>query len=147
MAVTAPRAGRRIGDPRRPLLFWLAVGWVGFVLVPWYGLEEGILDPTWLIDGWVWDDSTRPACSRGCGMASPGCCHIALFLALPVLALRLGATGRNAARILIAAGAGGLAWWLLQGFGIGLRGLQWDWLRALLGPLEIRQFGMGWGPC
>ncbi|MBM3524914.1 MAG: hypothetical protein FJX57_18350, partial [Alphaproteobacteria bacterium] len=27
---------------RRSLLIWIAVGWLGFVLVPWYGLEDGI---------------------------------------------------------------------------------------------------------
>ncbi len=59
------RAGRRIGDPRRPLLFWLAVGWVGFALLPWYGVEEGILDPAWLTDGWAWDDYYAPGLFQG----------------------------------------------------------------------------------
>jgi len=143
--VGAPRAARRIGDPRRPLLFWLAVGWVGFALLPWYGVEEGILDPAWLIDGWAWDDFYAPGLFQGLWHGKAWLLPHALFLALPVLALRFGATGRAAARILICAGLGGLAWWLLQGFGIGLRGLQWAWLQALLGPMPIRQFGMGWG--
>ena len=47
--------------------------------------------------------------------------------------------------LLIAVGAAGLAYFLLQGFGIGLRGFQWQWLTALFGELDIRQFGMGWG--
>ena len=25
------------------LVLWLAVGWVGFCLVPWYGIEDGFL--------------------------------------------------------------------------------------------------------
>ena len=145
MVATPLRAGRRIGDPRRPLLFWLAVGWVGFALLPWYGVEEGILDPAWLIDGWAWDDFYAPGLFQGLWHDKPWLLPHVLFLTLPVLAFRFGATGRSAARILIFAGAGGLAWWLAQGFGVGLRGIQWDWLRALLGPMEIRQFGMGWG--
>ena len=39
--------GRRIADPRRPLLFWLAVGWAGFAVLPWYGLDEAF---TGLVD-------------------------------------------------------------------------------------------------
>jgi iron(III) transport system permease protein len=32
-----------------------------------------------------------------------------------------------------------------QGLGIGLRGFNADWLSALFGPLDDRQFGMGYG--
>ena len=43
---------------------------------------------------------------------------------------------RCSAALLIAAGAAGLAYFLLQGFGIGLRGFQWQWLTALFGELD-----------
>jgi iron(III) transport system permease protein len=138
-------ARRRVSNPRRPLLFWLGIGWAGFVLLPWYGLDEGILVPAWLIDGWAWDDYSAPGLFQGLWHGKPWLLPHALFLALPLPTLRIGARGRRAARILIAAGIGGLAWWLAQGFGIGLRGVRFDWLQALVGPMEVRQFGMGWG--
>ena len=47
--------------------------------------------------------------------------------------------------LLIAIGAIGFCYFLLQGFGIGLRGFQWQWLTLLFGELDGRQFGMGWG--
>jgi iron(III) transport system permease protein len=43
------------------------------------------------------------------------------------------------------AGAVGLAYVLLQGFAIGLAGWDWAALDAAFGPLETRQFGMGYG--
>jgi iron(III) transport system permease protein len=137
--------GRRIADPRRPLLLWLAVGWVGFSVLPWYGLDEGILSPAWLTDGWAGDDYYAPGLFQGLWHGKPWLLPHGVFLALPFLALGFGATGRTAARILLVAGIGGLAWWLAQGFAIGLRGIQFGSLQALLGPLEVRQFGMGWG--
>ena len=32
-----PSGGAADRDSRRPLLLWLAVGWVGFSVLPWYG--------------------------------------------------------------------------------------------------------------
>jgi iron(III) transport system permease protein len=49
------------------------------------------------------------------------------------------------ARVLLAAGAGGLAYLLLQAFAIGLRGWEFAFLEAIFGPLETRQFGLGYG--
>jgi iron(III) transport system permease protein len=137
--------GRRLSDPRRPILLWLAVGWVGFALLPWYGVEEGILDPAWLLDGWAWDDYYAPGLFQGLWHGKAWLLPHGLFLALPLLALRLGGTGRRASAVLIAAGLGGLAWWFGQGFAIGLRGIQFGWLQALLGQVPVRQFGVGWG--
>lgn len=144
MAAPALR-GRPVADPRRPVLLWLAVGWIGFALLPWYGLDDGILDPAWLSDGWGWDAASAPALFQGLWHGKPWLLPLALFLALPVLALRLGETGRATSTVLLVAGVGGLAWWLGQGFAIGLRGIQWGWLAALLGPASVRQFGVGWG--
>ena len=140
------RHRRRLADPRRPLLGWLAVGWLGFLVLPWYGLEEPLLRFEWLADGWAADRDYAPGLFQGLWHGRPWLLPLAVFLALPVLALRTGAAGPRAARVLLAAGIGGLAWFLLQGFAVGLRGVHPGWLAALLGPYaEVRQFGMGWG--
>ncbi|MDZ4135551.1 MAG: iron ABC transporter permease, partial [Paracoccaceae bacterium] len=49
------------------------------------------------------------------------------------------------ARVLIIAGAFGFGWMVAQGLGIGLRGFSIPGLEALFGPLQDRQFGMGYG--
>ena len=41
------------------LIFWIAAGWVGFALLPWYGVEDfWFLD--WLTDGWPTDADYAP---------------------------------------------------------------------------------------
>jgi len=35
-------------DPRRALVFWLAVGAAGFVLVPWYALQDSVFTLGWV---------------------------------------------------------------------------------------------------
>ena len=47
--------------------------------------------------------------------------------------------------ILILVGAIGFSWLIVQGFSIGIRGFNFNWLTALFGDLGDRQFGMGYG--
>jgi iron(III) transport system permease protein len=126
------------------LIFWIAAGWVGFALLPWYGVE-GFLTFRWLLDGWPWEVDYAPALV----MLAMG---EKLWLAplLPALLAPLFVINRRKsdpvfARVLIAAGAFGFAWLIAQGLGIGLRGYTLGGLDALFGPLEDRQFGMGYG--
>ena len=49
------------------------------------------------------------------------------------------------AKILILSGAIGFGWLIAQGFGIGIRGLTFDWLKAWFPDFGDRQFGMGYG--
>ena len=140
------RAGRRLGDPRRPILLWLAVGWVGFALLPWYGLDDGILASDWLLGRLgVGTISTRPACSRGCGTASRGCCRMPCSWRCRCWRSPGGA-GRGAATILIAAGRRRPR--LVAAAGLRDRPARHPvrtGSQALLGQVKIRQFGMGWG--
>ncbi len=121
---------------------WLAVGWIGFVFVPWYGLEDGL---------------TRTAVSTYLGSeAASGLVQaflhgrwwlwpLPIALAAPLLTLRRPRDDKLSATILIAAGIGGLVWMFGQGFAIGHKGWGWAWLGVVFGPLSTRQFGLGWG--
>ncbi|MBL8697316.1 MAG: iron ABC transporter permease [Alphaproteobacteria bacterium] len=127
---------------RPALLLWLAVGWLGFVLVPWYGLEDGITrTPLRFYLG----DEAGPGLIQAALHGRWWLWPLLLALAAPVVALFRHRDDRYAAWILIVAGAGGLAWLFAQGFAIGLRGWGWRWLADLFGPVAVRQFGMGWG--
>ena len=48
-------------------------------------------------------------------------------------------------RVLVLAGGAGFFWLLAQGFAIGIRGWQYEYLELAFGPLSERQFGMGYG--
>ena len=105
-----------------------------FVLMPWYGLDRGYLDPRWVTRGW-------PVAGPGASGLFAGIGKPWLLPHLAFLLLPLATWGRHKsdplfARLLLIAGIGGLCWFLLQGFAIGLKGWQWNWLEAMFGSLE-----------
>lgn len=127
------------------LIFWIAAGWVGYCLLPWYMVEDGFWSFHWLVDGYPFDDDYAPAAFLIAQGKKLWLAPMVLALALPLLALGRPKSDPLHARILILSGAFGFAWLIAQGFGIGIRGFNFDWLTALFGELGDRQFGMGYG--
>lgn len=126
------------------LIFWIIAGWVGYWILPWYGVE-GFWSFEWLVDGWPLDDDYAPAAVL-VGMGQKlWLAPMLLALAAPLIVLGRRKTDPLYARVLVFSGAFGLAWLVAQGLGIGLRGFNADWLTAMFGPMEDRQFGMGYG--
>ena len=126
------------------LIFWIIAGWLGYCVLPWYGVE-GFWSFEWLLDGWPLDDDYAPAAVL-VGMGQKlWLAPMLLALVAPLLVLGRRKSDPIYAKVLIAAGGFGFAWLVAQGLGIGLRGFNADWLSALFGPLDDRQFGMGYG--
>jgi len=126
------------------LIFWIIAGWVGYCLLPWYGVE-GFWEFEWLVDGWPLDEDYAPAAVLIAMGQKLWLAPMLLALAAPFLVLKRRKTDPLYAKILILSGAFGFSWLVAQGLGIGLRGFTADWLTALFGPFEDRQFGMGYG--
>ena len=130
---------------RRALLAWLIVGAVGFVLVPWYALQDTVLGVAWLRD-WA-NIENAPAMLQAfrfgrLWLVPPGALLVAGFaLLVPGLDRRTSANG------MIAVGATGFAYVLAQGFAIGPAGWSFDVLTHGFGPLAGRQYGLGMGAC
>src|SRR6476661_3726003 len=113
----------------RAVLIWIALAFIGYAILPWHlesgrflrdsGLALGVSTEPWLLP-----------------MLAP------LLLTLLPLA---GGKPAVAGRVLVAAGAAGLALLLLQGFAIGLSGWRWSFLAAQFGEPGPRQGGMGYG--
>ena len=133
------------GSTHPTLILWLIVGWAGFALLPWYGLEDGILSLEWLVDGYPFDRDLAPALFHNLAGEKLWLAPLALFLAVPLLALSRTRSDPAYGRILVIAGALGFGWLIAQGFAIGIRGWNAGWLNGLFGPLDDRQFGMGSG--
>ena len=127
------------------LIFWIIAGWVGYLALPWYGIEDGFFTFEWLIDGYPLDGDYAPAAFLIGQGDKLWLAPLVLPMLLPLLALRLKKSDPNYARLLILSGALGFAWLIAQGFGIGIRGFNFEWLKALFGDLGDRQFGMGYG--
>src|SRR6266540_1205033 len=103
----------------RPVAFWIAVGAVGFALVPWYAVDDGMLH-----FGWMASFASRehaPALWQALAHGRWWLLPLGALLALAALSgLRLPA--RHRANALIAIGATGFAYFFAQGFAIGPKG-------------------------
>ena len=109
------------------------------------GSTDNFFTLSWLFDGWPLSDDVAPALFLVLQGQKLWLAPIGILLLVPLLLWRREKSNPLFGSLLFAAGAAGLGYFLLQGFGIGLRGFQWQWLTAIFGELDIRQFGMGWG--
>jgi iron(III) transport system permease protein len=126
-----------------PLGLWLAIGWAGFALLPWYAQSRGLLDAGWIL---AWDrQGTAPGLQQALLHRRWWLLPLALPLLAPLLLLGRRQDTPAAANLLIACGVAGTLYVLAQGFLVIHRGWGFDFLNAWLGPLEVRQFGMGTG--
>ena len=128
----------------RPAALWLAVGWGGFALLPWYGVEDGFWSFAWLFDYPAGADAA-PAALQVLLIGRWWLAPMALPLAAPLLVLWRPRTDPLFSRVLLAAGGAGAVLLLGQGFLIGIGGWEYATLEELFGPLGDRQFGMGYG--
>ncbi len=126
------------------LTFWVIAGWVGFLLLPWYGVEK-FWSFEWLLDGWPLDMDYAPAGVLIAMRQKLWLAPMALALLAPLAVMGRRKSDPIFAKVLIGAGAFGFAWLVAQGLGIGLRGFTAEWLTTVFGPLDDRQFGMGYG--
>jgi len=124
---------------------WALLGIVGFCLLPWYVLEDGFWGFEWLLGGYPFDSDYAPALFLIIQGEKLWLAPLLLFLILPARALFTDKTNARYANVLMLAGVLGLVYLFAQGFAIGIRGWNANWLAAVAGPLDDRQFGLGYG--
>ncbi len=126
----------------RTVSLWLAIGWIGFAVLPWYVIEDGFFSLEWLLNGYPLDRDYAPGLLQVVVGDRAFLAPIIGFLLLPLLSW--GKRDAGFSTILLIAGSGGLTYVLLQGFAIGIQGWAHPILTSAFGPVE-RQFGMGYG--
>lgn len=129
----------------RTLVTWIAIGWLGYVVAPWYVIEDGFWTLAWIADGYPFDADYAPGLLQAIGGHAPWLSPIAFFLLLPLLTWGRQRSDPAYSLILLFAGLGGFAWVLGQGFAVGIAGWRYEWLDAVFGTLDSRQYGMGYG--
>ncbi len=135
-----------VTNPTRPvLILWIIVGWFGYCLLPWYGIEDGFFSFGWVFDGYPLDSDYAPAAFLLIQGEKLWLSPVLILLAFPITLIGLRKSDPLFARGLILIGGIGFFWLFAQGFGIGIRGYNFAWLESLLGDLGDRQFGMGYG--
>ena len=127
------------------MLMWLILGVIAYCLLPWYMLVDGFFGFEWLFDGYPFDTDYAPAAFLIAQGEKLWLAPLPFFLLLPLVSGFLKHNTKQRSNVLILAGVAGLAWLAIQGLGIGLRGWNFDALTQLFGPLDDRQFGMGFG--
>jgi iron(III) transport system permease protein len=115
---------------------WLALAWAGFLLLPWYAVEDGLFSPSWLAA--YPDAATAPALLQGLAFGRP-------WLLPLLLPLALASVAGKRPNLLIAAGALGIAFTLVEGFAIIHSGWGFAALARLTGTPGPRQGGLGYG--
>ncbi len=146
MAKASPghAAGGVPGGFDRHLAWWLALGWAGFAVLPWYAIEDGFWSFGWVAEAFA-DRDYAPALLQWLDFERPWLAPAGLALLLPLAVIRRRRTDPLFAWLLIASGALGLAYTLLQGFAIGIAGWEFEFLTRAFGEFGDRQFGMGYG--
>ena len=124
------------------MLRWLVAGAAGFLLVPWYALQDTVLGIGWLKDFASKDNA--PAIVQALKHGRPWLLPPGALLAAGFLLLPAGVSRRTRANGLSVLGALGFLYLTAQGFAIGSRGLSFESLGAL-GTLSGGQYGIGLG--
>ena len=127
------------------LILWILVGWVSFLLLPWYLVDGGLFSGQWLVDGYPFDKNYAPAAFLIMQEEKLWLTPLLIPLIMPLFAFKREKSDPLYAQILILTGAIGFSWLIIQGFSIGIRGWNYEWLSTLFGKLDGRQFGMGYG--
>ncbi len=128
---------------RSALVFWLAVGAVGYLLVPWYALDASVFSAVWLRDFTAQKNASAlvQVWQHGRTWLLP---IGALLIASACLASHRLDRGVRAHALLVL-GAAGFLYTFGQGFVIGAQGWSFEALARAWGPLAGNQLGMGLG--
>lgn len=133
---------RAVRAARRALRAWVGLGWVGFVLLPWYVQQDGL--GLWAVGRVFGDPVAGSGLWQAAGLGRPWLWSAFLGLALATF----GATrplGPRQGAWLIAGGGLGLAGVWSSGFAIGPQGWTMASWATVWGALSAGQPGMGWG--
>ena len=143
----AHRAGngcRPVNGIDRDVALWCGVGWIGFALLPWYGIYDGFWSFDW-IAGYPLGSDEAPGAVQALAHGRWWLLPLLPLLLAPFALWRRNRYDPVFADTLIAIGALGLVATLGQGFAIGIAGWEIGLFERAFGPLDDRQYGMGYG--
>ena len=128
----------------RDVALWCGVGWIGFALLPWYGIYDGFWSFDWLA-GYPLGSDEAPGAVQTLAHGRWWLLPLLPLLLAPFALWRRNRYDPVFADTLIAIGALGLVATLGQGFAIGIAGWEIGLFERAFGPLDDRQYGMGYG--
>jgi iron(III) transport system permease protein len=127
----------------RRLNIALGIGLAGLSLVPWYRIESGFFGLDWL-GNFPNGSNEAPALLQIFAHGRWTLAGIALLFTVGLCARAFKVSSLRS-NLLIAAGAAGIVFLVLQGLAVGFTGWTWTITEALFGPLADGQPSMGAG--
>ena len=124
---------------------WLAVGILGSLFLPWYGIEDGFFSFEWITDDYLFDSDYAPLFWQLAIGEKPWLSPLIIPFLVAGLGLLVSDGSKLKIRLFMFGGGFGLIWLIAQGLTIGIRGWQIDGFNELFGSMSDRQFGMGYG--
>ncbi len=121
----------------------LAMGIIAFILLPWYRVEDGFFELSWL-SGFLSSPADGPAILQIISY-SRWWLIIAAALMLLCICARLFLEPIKRPKVLIYSSAIGLFFMVFQGLAIGFSGWNWNFLETLFSPLHEGQPAFGAG--
>ncbi|MBI0538667.1 iron ABC transporter permease [Roseomonas sp. KE2513] len=115
------------------------------LLLPWYLTQDGIAQMPVAGLAWLSDPDYAPAAGQVFTQGRWWLWPALLAPGLGLLAALLPMPRAGRAWLFLLAGGLGLGLLVVQGYAIGVQGWSAPWLEGLFGPMEDRQFGVGWG--
>ena len=132
-------------DRRGAIAFWLAVGAAGFLLVPWYALQDSVFAAD-LDSRTSRTKEAAPAWLQACAHGRAWLWPLGALLAARRAAAGAGPVAHGARERADRHRRGGLrSYFFAQGFAIGPTGWYVETLGRLLPALRTGQYGMGLG--
>ncbi|QEW32220.1 iron ABC transporter permease [Erwinia billingiae] len=127
----------------RRLVGALGLGAVALTLLPWYSLEAGFFQFSWLTTLWG-DEATAPGLWQMLSHLHPWLMAIVSLFGLAALSGLIKHSGTRSA-LLLAVSALGIVFMVVEGHAIGYSGWNWLWLENAFGPLAQGQPAFGAG--
>ena len=99
----------------------------------------------WIFDGYPFDTDYAPAIVQIFVGEKVWLAPLLFFLVLPIATWGRIKSDPFYSNVLIFSGLGGLGYLLAQGFAIGISGWEFTFFESIFGPMDDRQFGLGYG--
>ncbi|MFV0320882.1 MAG: ABC transporter permease [Alphaproteobacteria bacterium] len=130
---------------RKTILTLVALGGLGFLILPWYATYDGFFSFIWLTDGYPYDEEYAPAILQIISYGRWWLAPMGLALIPPLITAFSSLHESKRAYVYIVSGCAGLLWMIMQSLAINIDGLEFAFLRAIFGNPDIMQEGMGMG--
>ena len=127
---------------RKLVINWILIGSLGFFILPWYVVDDGLLSLEWLLY-YSFED-------YGSGFLVSILYNrfwilpIVVPLLAPLTLLFFKTSNRIYSNVFLISGLLGIIYFFFQGYAVGIRGWNYEYLELLFGPAD-RTYGMGIG--